>query len=174
MWSGRDGKLLRTLEGHSGTVCAADFSPDGHRVLTGSGDQTVRIWDTATGAPLTTLEGHLGTVNSAFFSPDGERVVSSSHDGTARIWEVSTGATLDRLEFGEPIASANFSPDGKTLGVAGFRGAISFWDVGLETRTSEEISRFVLCKVPYRLKGQQLVAAAVDRSKCRPEATRPP
>ena len=49
---------LHVLEGHTGAVLSAAFSPDGTRVITASDDQTARLWDAATGKALATLEGH--------------------------------------------------------------------------------------------------------------------
>ena len=55
------------------------FSPDGPRIVSGSVDNTVRIWDADTGqqigAPLT---GHTEPVAAVAFSPDGRRIVSGS------------------------------------------------------------------------------------------------
>ena len=53
----------RRSTGHTGCVTAVAFSPDGKRVLTGSGDNTARLWDAATGAAIATLAGHTGTVS---------------------------------------------------------------------------------------------------------------
>jgi WD40 repeat protein len=74
------------------------FSPDGKQVVSGSGDETVRLWDAATGAALQTLEGHTDYVRSVAFSPDGKQVVSGSDDETVRLWDAATGAALQTLE----------------------------------------------------------------------------
>jgi hypothetical protein len=42
--------------GHSGGVSSLAFSPDGKRVVTGSTDSLVKIWDVATGAQVGILE----------------------------------------------------------------------------------------------------------------------
>ena len=56
------------------------FSGDGMRIVSGSRDQSVRVWDASTGAELKTLEGHTESVVSVVFSSDGTRIVSGSKD----------------------------------------------------------------------------------------------
>ncbi|EMD30754.1 hypothetical protein CERSUDRAFT_120326, partial [Gelatoporia subvermispora B] len=63
------------------SVGAVTFSPDGTRIVSGSRDNTIRIWDASTGqALLEPLEGHTDVVSSVAFSPDGTRIVSGSYD----------------------------------------------------------------------------------------------
>src|SRR5882762_7122515 len=52
----------RVLEGHTGAICAVAFSPDGGRLVSGSADLTVRLWNVQTGAVLKVMEGHRGPV----------------------------------------------------------------------------------------------------------------
>jgi WD40 repeat protein len=65
---------LQILKGNLDWVKSVAFSPDGKLVVSGSWDETVRLWDTVTGAALQTLEGHSGSIRSVAFSPDGKQV----------------------------------------------------------------------------------------------------
>ena len=79
---------LKTLEGHSYPVNSVAYSPNGTKIISGSDDKTVKIWDAITGICLKTLEGHSETVFSVAYSPDGTKIISGSHDTTVKIWGV--------------------------------------------------------------------------------------
>ena len=55
---------LQTLEGHSDPVLSVAFSPDGQRIVSGSYDDTIKLWDAQTGSELRTLQGHSDWVYS--------------------------------------------------------------------------------------------------------------
>jgi tetratricopeptide (TPR) repeat protein len=59
-------------------------------LASGSADQTVRMWDSATGKELSALKGHAGTVFSLAFSPDGQRLASTNDDGSIHLWETTS------------------------------------------------------------------------------------
>src|SRR5207248_2532486 len=50
------------LTGHTGEVWSLSISADGKRVLTGSADTTLRLWDADTGKCLRVFEGHTALV----------------------------------------------------------------------------------------------------------------
>jgi len=68
------GKELLTFKGHSGLVNSAAFSPDGQQIVTGSSDQTAKVWEAATGKELLTFKGHSGGVYSAASCPAANKL----------------------------------------------------------------------------------------------------
>jgi len=90
-------KQVRHFAGHTNTVLAVAFSPDGKQVLTGSRDNTARLWDAATGQELRAFFGHTNAILAVAFSPDVRHVLTSSADSTVRVWDVATPQQLCRL-----------------------------------------------------------------------------
>ena len=86
IYDARFGKEIALFQGHTDNVHSAAYSPDGKRIVSASGDNTMRVWDAETGETLKTLIGHTGAVYSAAYSPDGRRIVSASGDNTMRVW----------------------------------------------------------------------------------------
>ena len=115
IWDVTNGKCLLTLEGHSGPVIAVAVSADGHRILTGSGDRTARMWDAATGKFLFELE-HSNPVCSLAFSPDSQRILTASFDPTPRVWDSANGRILLTLNgHTDGVIGTAFSPDGRYI-----------------------------------------------------------
>ena len=50
--------VMHTPQGHNGFVFSVAYNPDGKRILSGSNDNTVRVWDAQTSKSLRTLKGH--------------------------------------------------------------------------------------------------------------------
>ena len=82
----RDRKLAIFQEKHSPIQTLA-FSPDGRTPVSGSVDNKVQLWDTATTLHLATLTGHTETINAVAFTPDGRTLASWSADGTILLWD---------------------------------------------------------------------------------------
>ncbi|MEO1401685.1 MAG: caspase family protein, partial [Cyanobacteria bacterium J06635_1] len=75
------------LEGHTGSVTAVAFSPEGDRIVSGSNDNTLRLWDREGNPVGDPLQGHTDSVWAVAFSPEGDRIVSGSDDTTLRLWD---------------------------------------------------------------------------------------
>ena len=77
---------LRTIEGHIDSVNSVAFISDGTRIVSGSDDSTVRVWDANTGAALAMLKGHTSWRDSVAFSSDGCQITSQGRQGITRVW----------------------------------------------------------------------------------------
>jgi WD40 repeat protein len=93
LWDVESQKAVRALSGHSDSIYAAAFSPDGDRLATCSADQTVKLWNVANGDLLRTFRGHVDEVLDVEFSPDGNLLASASKDGIIKLWDVSAKAS---------------------------------------------------------------------------------
>ena len=125
-WPGQ----FATRMGHTDRVRSVAFSMDGLRVVSGSNDRTIRIWDAATGDCTAVLKGHTGDVGSVAFSVDGMRVVSGSDDRRARIWDAATGNCTGVLEgHTHWVRSVAFSVDGLRVVSGSHDQTGRMWDV---------------------------------------------
>ena len=129
VWDAETGAAVRTLRGHAGPLTGVAYSPDGRRLATAGGDQTVRVWDADTGAEVLVLRGHLDWTRGAAFSRDGGRIASAGADGTVRVWDAETGRGLFVLRgHSQPVLGVAYSPDGTRLATAGGDQTVKVWD----------------------------------------------
>jgi len=143
LWDVETGRQLRPLVGHSGNVSAVAYAPDGKSVLTGSEDNTVRLWDPATGKQLRLFESG-GQVHSVAFSPDGRAVLSGGESAPAHLWNAATGKELQRFgSFGAYVMGVAFSPEGRFVLTGNLDNTTILWDTasGKQVRTFGEVYR---------------------------------
>jgi WD40 repeat protein len=93
---------------------AGQYSPDGKRILTFSGDRIARIWDATTGEEITPPLRHDGWISSAEFSPDGKAVLVACAGTPAATWASRTGGTDDHWAKERPGGASAFIWDART------------------------------------------------------------
>lgn len=160
------GLVLAQYEGHTDWLSGVDadaVSSDGRLLLTGSMDDTARLWEVATGTPLAVLP-HGGDVMSVAFSPDAAVAVTGSLDRTVKFWDTSTGDLLRTIEFRQPISNVAYAPQGDLvfIGQATRPGAFYEATTGAKVRDlNGNTSTFVAV---FSADGQFLFTSSLDEN----------
>lgn len=119
---------VQTLEGHRLVVEVVAFSHDSKLLVSGSMDETIRIWSATTGECMQIYEDYMGVVKSVAFSHDSKFVVSGSSDRFVRIWSTHTGERRHILKGHErTVESVAFSHDSKLVVSCSKDGSIRIW-----------------------------------------------
>jgi WD40 repeat protein len=119
------------LEGHGNVVSSIRFTADGKRLVSGSWDRTVRVWDLATNQQPIILEGHTDWVHDVFVTPDTKSIFSTSQK-SIRQWDMASATESEVFPGlgGATVNCAAFSPDGKLIVTGGRNGIVQVWKVG--------------------------------------------
>jgi tetratricopeptide (TPR) repeat protein len=148
--------------GHAGDVWSVAFSPDGKYVLTGSEDNTAKLWD-LNGRQIQAFEGHAGSVRSVAFSPDGKYVLTGSYDHTAKLWDLN-GRQIQAFEAGAWVLSVAFSPDGKYVLTGSLDNTAKLWDLnGRQIQAFEGHAGYVL-SVAFSPDGKYVLTGSEDNT----------
>ena len=157
-------------------VSALGFSSDGMRLVSGSKQGRIQMWDIETGGALATFTGpteweNLGRISAVTFSPDGTLLAAGAHN-QINLWEVDTSSKRfsvttehkrGRIEFLDYPETLVFSPDSAVLVNGLANGGIQLWDV----ETADKIATLdghmeQVETLKFSPDGETLVSAAMD------------
>ncbi|KAG1762356.1 WD40-repeat-containing domain protein [Suillus occidentalis] len=122
---------LRTFGDHTDVIHAVAVFPDRRRMITGSRDKTLRMWDLETGAMLTKMVGHQEMVRAFAVSRDGQFIASGGWSGELITWQGETGKLLCRTIAAtnpERVLTLDFSPSGTVLATASSDRTAKLWN----------------------------------------------
>ncbi len=151
------------LRGHEGPIRTAEWSLDGERIVTTSGDRTARVWQTGGSGEHLVLE-HDDRVLAAWFDRRDGRVVTVSADGVARYWnpDGSQGPVI----FEDPGGNLELV----ARAPRGDRIALAYWSGMVRLRAADGSGEGMLLAghggpvtaVSFSADGTHLVTAARD------------
>ncbi|MDP6546404.1 MAG: WD40 repeat domain-containing protein [Phycisphaerae bacterium] len=154
-----------TLKGHTSTVFAVVFAPDGKSLVSGGWDGRIKFWNVVTGEERFALEKYTFGVHTLAISPDGKRLASGS-EKIIKIWDIAARKELLKIwAHTSTVLSLAFSPDGKTLASGSFDHSVKLWDVatGKNLHVCKGHS-WIVCCVAFSPDGKTLASASSDKS----------
>ena len=126
----QDSRERSTFNGHQDSVKSVGFSPDGNYLVSGSDDNTVKLWDVKNQSLVHTFNGHQDWVLSVGFSRDGNYLVSGSLDKTVKLWDMKKQSLIHTFNgHQKAVSSVRFSPDGNYLVSGSLDKTVKLWDI---------------------------------------------
>ncbi|OAX42703.1 WD40 repeat-like protein [Rhizopogon vinicolor AM-OR11-026] len=128
---------VQVFEDHESTVLAVAVFPDGRRMVTSSGDKTLRLWDLKDGTVLKKMEGHRSDwVRAVAVSKDGRLIASGDFSGELIVWHGDSGEQrvvqpIKAHPHGR-IMSLDFSIDGAILASGASDNTTKLWSTETE------------------------------------------
>ncbi len=133
VWNSLSGPFMEQnfieLKGHSSTITSLSWSPDGKFLVSGSSDETVKIWDTARGQEIASFI-YGKNIKSVAWSPDGGNIAVGGWNTTnIIIWNVMKKQITNNFVDSDSVNTLAWSPDSTQLASGNQTGVASIWDV---------------------------------------------
>jgi WD40 repeat protein/beta-lactamase regulating signal transducer with metallopeptidase domain len=166
VWDLRERRIAFRYRGHSATVNAVVFSPDGRSIASAGNDAVVRVWSAIDGADVRLFDGHANWIFALAYSPDGLELASAGYDRHIRIWNLKSGSSVRTLNgHAAAVRAIAYSPTGRHLASAGGDGRLAIWDAesGASIR-SIAVFRGAVRAIAFSPDGTRIAAGGDDRA----------
>ncbi|KAI9362948.1 WD40-repeat-containing domain protein [Zopfochytrium polystomum] len=161
--------VRNTFTGHKGNVKCVEFVGErGQLLVSGSSDNTCRVWDTNSARTVAVLEGHSSRVWDVTSNRTGNFVASASADSTVKVWNLlvpksEPSATLEGSSG--DVYSVQWHPGSNHLVTGGYDKIVRLFDVErgvvLKTFTGHQLS---VSKTIFSPLGNLIVSGSKDNT----------
>ncbi len=128
VWDEGGQTLHQMWRAHMDRIRALTFSPDGRNLLTGSWDNTIKLWNVANGTLLWSDE-QASNLTSVAFAPDGHLLATGGGtDATVHLWDIHNDRRAQTESHPSPVSALSWSPDGRLLASGHSDGSIQVWE----------------------------------------------
>lgn len=170
------GKLVKTLESHTGAVNAIAYRPEVNQVVTAGVEGGIKVWDAATFQGVIAFghtapaNGPIQALNKVIFTGNGT-LLSASADKTLKTWKYE-GAWSEMRPLGPHafrVLAIDFNPDGSLIATGGGEpsrsGEVQVWEVnkGMHIRTLDSLHSDTVFGVRFSPDGLKLATCGADK-----------
>ena len=161
------GELKAALTGHFDQITSLKFAADNRRLLSGSADQTARVWDLADAKfpEVISFGGHTAAVTGVAFNSDGSQAATCAADNSVRLWNTTTGEAIQSFEgHTAAVVGIAITPNNAQVITASADKTVGVW-----TAADGKIARTItapaaISHVAVSQDGARIAVAQPDRS----------
>ncbi|XP_032713299.1 dynein assembly factor with WDR repeat domains 1 isoform X2 [Lontra canadensis] len=185
LWSVETGKCYHTFRGHTAEIHTRGHWEHGHnsqtvghpewrggvhfngkRIITGSFDHTVAVWEADTGRKVYTLIGHCAEISSALFNWDCSLILTGSMDKTCMLWDATNGKCVATLTgHDDEILDSCFDYTGKLIATASADGTARVFSAATrKCMTKLEGHEGEISKISFNPQGNHILTGSADKT----------
>lgn len=128
LWDVETGQMQCVLRGHTDSISALAFAPDGKTLFSGSTDRSIRQWDIANCKQIKSFDSPLDEIYAVSFNAGGNQLAVGAGQ-MVQIWDLSAAKLVRELSgHTSAIASLAYSREGRYLASGDYEGHIVIWD----------------------------------------------
>lgn len=159
MWN-KEGQLIRSFEGHQGSINSTSVAQDDQMILTAGEDRQAILWDSS-GNIIRRFQ-HNGEVNNADFSPSGNEIITSGSDSIAIRWSLDGKRKTVYKGHTNLVSTAIFSPDAQHILTACYDDTIRMFNLKGELIRQLIGHNSRISSIAYSPDGKKILSAAWD------------
>jgi WD40 repeat protein len=134
--SDNSGPQPQVIQAHDGIIWRLACLPDGRRVVIGSRDGTVKVWNLESGEQEGTPMEHESEIKGFAVTRDGTKAISGDEDGNIKVWNVESHELVKEWTHQESSPEIAISPDDRLV-------AVGAWRVGIYTMEGSQVNRSI-------------------------------
>jgi hypothetical protein len=156
-------ELKKTLAAHTDWVRCLSFTPDNRTLISGSFDQSIKLWNMTDGKMLHDLQDHHKGVFALAVSADGKTLASGSWDETIKLWNIHSGQLISNLAgHTASVRSLATSPDNQLLVSGSFDNTVRVWQLSTGDLVKTMMHKEPIAAIALNHTGQILASTGDD------------